>query len=491
MSSAESTPAAARLDTHLVSSVAWTAAAKWGSQIVSWACFLLVARLVPVRDFGLIAMASAFLGVLALLGEFGIGSTVVNLRQLEPRQLSQLNGLSVLCGISGLAVTALIARPMALFFRAPELVWMAPVMGLGLVFTGIRGVPQGLLQRDLRFKLISAIEATQMCVQAVLTLALAAWGGGYWALILGTLCGNACASLLPLVWSRPGLRFPHWRSIAGALRFSRTVTVSNVCWYAYSNADFVVAGRTLGKEALGAYSMAWTLATLPAEKLGSLVLRVMPGFLSNSQSDPAALRRYLCRVTEVIALVTIPAATAIALTASDFVPLVLGSRWRPAIAPLVLLSVYGAMSSLSPILPASLNAVGRPASAMWNAILKLLIFPPAFWYASRWGAAGIAAAWVCLYPLLSIPLLAAALRALALPLREYLASLVPGLTCSGAIAACVLIAAAVIPQGSPAWVRFAAEASAAAAGSVCALCLFHLDRVRAYRQKVRETAAAH
>jgi O-antigen/teichoic acid export membrane protein len=167
----------ASLDKHLVSSVAWTVAAKWGSQILSWACFVLVARLVPVRDFGLISMGSAFLGVLALLGEFGVSSTVVNLRSLDRDQLRQLNGLSFLLGIMGLAVTVSIAHPMALFFRAPELVWMVPVMGVGLVFTGVRGVPQGLLQRDLRFKLISGIEAAQMCAQAFVTLALARLGG--------------------------------------------------------------------------------------------------------------------------------------------------------------------------------------------------------------------------------------------------------------------------------------------------------------------------
>lgn len=486
MSIAELSPAPASLDQRLVSSVAWTAAAKWGSQILSWACFLLVARLVSVRDFGLITMASAFLGVFAILGEFGISSTVVNLRRLDREQLRQLNGLSFLVGVSGFLVIVLVAHPMAMFFRAPELIWMAPVMGVGLVFTGIRGVPQGLLQRDLRFKLISGIEATQMCLQAGVTVALALLGRGYWALVLGALSGNACASLLPLIWSRPGFALPNWRHIASALRFSRAVTISSVCWYAYSNADFVVGGRMLGKAALGAYSMAWTLATLPAEKLASLVLRVMPGFLSNSQSDLPALRRYLCRVTEIIALVTIPAAIAIALTAAQFVPAVLGNRWRPAIVPLILLSMYGAMSSVCAILPPVLNAVGRPESGMWNALLKLLVLPPAFWVATRWGAAGIAAAWVCLYPLLSIPLLTATLRALELPLRRYLASLIPALSCSAAVVACVLLAGAIMPQDSPEWSRFAVKAVAALAGFAGGLVAFHPDLLRAYGQKIRE-----
>ena len=127
---------------------------------------------------------------------------------------------------------------------------------------------------------------------------------------------------------------------------------------------------------------------------------------------------------------------------------------------------------------------------MWNAVLKLLCLPPAFWFASRWGAAGIAAAWVCLYPVLSIPLLSSTLRALGLPLRQYLSSLVPALSCSAAIFICTRLAGAVGPEQWPEWSRFAVKATAAVAGFGLALSMFHRDRLRAYRQKLREARVA-
>ena len=64
-----------------------------------------------------------------------------------------------------------------------------------------------------------------------------------------------------------------------------------IAWYSYSNADFLVAGKLFGQAGLGAYTIAWNLASLPVEKITSLVTQVTPAFLSAVQHDRAALRR--------------------------------------------------------------------------------------------------------------------------------------------------------------------------------------------------------
>ena len=43
--------------------IAWTAAARWGAQTLSWGATLLVARLLTPADYGLVAMATVFTGL--------------------------------------------------------------------------------------------------------------------------------------------------------------------------------------------------------------------------------------------------------------------------------------------------------------------------------------------------------------------------------------------------------------------------------------------
>ena len=84
-------PAHAQLDGTLVRGIAWTAGMKWGAQIFSWASTLIVARLLNPDDYGLVGMATVYLGLANLISEFGVGTTVITLKYLDSEDIAQLN----------------------------------------------------------------------------------------------------------------------------------------------------------------------------------------------------------------------------------------------------------------------------------------------------------------------------------------------------------------------------------------------------------------
>src|SRR3990170_3938689 len=100
------------LDRSLVRGVAWTAAAKWASQVLIWASWLIVARLLTPEDYGLVGMAAIYLGLVTLLSEFGLGTAVLAVRELSVDQIHQLNGLAVLAGLAGLLASCALAIPL-------------------------------------------------------------------------------------------------------------------------------------------------------------------------------------------------------------------------------------------------------------------------------------------------------------------------------------------------------------------------------------------
>src|SRR5215467_1332219 len=94
-----------RLDTSFIRGVAWTGAAKCASQILAWVSTLVVARILTPDDYGLVSMATVFLGIVTLVSEFGLGSAIVLLRDLSQEQIAQLNGLAVCLGMVGAAAS--------------------------------------------------------------------------------------------------------------------------------------------------------------------------------------------------------------------------------------------------------------------------------------------------------------------------------------------------------------------------------------------------
>lgn len=129
------------LDRSALRGVAWASAAKWSTQIFAWVGTVLVARILVPSDIGLLTTASVFVGLVMILSEFGIGTAVITMRELESESLAQLNGFSVMLGIGGTLLTALMAYPLGLFFRAPELPPVLMLVGLTFLIHSLRPCP--------------------------------------------------------------------------------------------------------------------------------------------------------------------------------------------------------------------------------------------------------------------------------------------------------------------------------------------------------------
>ena len=420
------------LDRIFVRGVAWTAAVKWLTQVVTWGMTVVVARLLAPSDYGLVGMATIYITLFTLFSEFGIGTAVVTLQGLTDGQLSQLNTISLLLGLLGFIISVAAAVPLGRFFHAPNLPSVVIVLSCGFIVSGIRTVPYSLLQKELRFKLLAAIEGLQGVVQALVTLILAFFGFGYWALVVGIVSVSVTPTVLVLIWRRQRFALPKFSSIRNAIHYSRHVVVGRLCWAGYDNSDFIIAGRVLGEGPLGAYTLAWTLAHAPLEKLTTLVNRVTPSVFATIQTDPEALRRYLRNITGAMALIIFPATIGMVLVAPEFVSLVLGPKWSGVVAPLELLALHALIRSNVILLSPLLNVIGEERLVMWNSVVALIVLPPSFYIGSHWGTVGIAAGWVVVYPLVQLRLFSRIFRRIHLSRSEYLEVLWPALSgCAG------------------------------------------------------------
>jgi PST family polysaccharide transporter len=477
------------LDQALVKGLAWTAAAKWSGQMLTWISTIIVARLLSPEDYGLVAMALVVVGLIELLNEFGMGAAIVRHRDLSDKQIAQINGLCFLVGLGGCAITVAAAWPTGYFYGTPELPYVLMVLSANFIITSFRTVPLALLQRDLQFRTAALNDAFQAIAQSIATVVLAALGFKYWTLVCGVLVGGLLSTLLAYRYRPRPLAWPRRRDIGEAITFGGHIVGWRVGWYACSQSDLIIAGKLLGERALGAYSLAMTIARIPSEKVTALIMRVAPAVLSAVQNDLPALRRYLLNITEMLALITMPAAIGIALVAPDFVVLVLGEHWRPAIIPMQILAIESAFGAIIPVIPSVAQAVGMARQGMVNALLKALVMPPAFIVGSHWGIEGIAATWLIVHPLVAIPFYALVFRRIELRAVDYFRSLAPALTGTLLMtAAFFAVQHYAWPFWSPLVVMLLGIAAAAVTYGV-ALLLLHRQRVHAVVAMMRTLRA--
>jgi O-antigen/teichoic acid export membrane protein len=450
--------ASALMDRRLLHGVSWTGGIKGVTLLMSWVSTIIVARILSPSDYGLVAMATVYLGLTTMITDFGLGSAIIALRELTVDVTAQLHAVAAMVGVVAFAISCLVAIPLSQFFNAPALIPVLIVLSTALVLDSMRTVPTSLLARDLRFKTLSLLEGLKVVIAVVLTLALAASGAAYWSLVLGNVIASLVVTLVVLARLPQRFMRPRLETLRSTLKFSAHFLMGQLAWYGYSNSDFVVAGRVLGRVALGEYTLAWTLTSAPGDKIMAIFGRVMPMMLAAVQRDAAALRRYFLLFTETLALMIIPASVGLALVAPDFVLLVFGEKWGAVVIPLQLLCIYTAIHIVATPTTPVLQVTGQPGFPARCGVATLFILPPAFYFlGDRLGTVGIAAVWLTIYPLVLIPVFVRVFRTLEMRFRDYVACIAPTIAGTALMAAVVLGVRMVVPAGSPVAVRFAMQ----------------------------------
>jgi teichuronic acid exporter len=452
------------LDRSLVTGIGWTAIFRWAAQIVSWGGTLYAARILSPADFGVIAMAMVPIGLVRMIEDFGFDAVILQNRDLSSEQVARLGGLAVLFG-SVLTLVILAASPLiAQAYGEPSVALVIAALSALVVLDALQVVPRVLLQRDLDFFWLGAVYLLQTVVVSAMVLGLALYGAGMWALVFNTIAGSAFATIL-LFLLRPFR--PRWPSDLAGLRdpilSGWRMLVSRAAYYANSTADQVIAGRALGKDALGHYSFAMSIASLPTQEITSLVSRVVPGVFSAAQSDRALLRRYFLLLTEALTYIAFPVSCGIALTAMHIVPVALGPQWDAVVPILQALCLYMAMYAAQTLVSHVLLWTGHFRHLMWFSLLSLGVLSVAFVIGIRAGGLeSLAWSWSIAYPLVCLPPMLIAWRILELRWLQFFNALLPALVACAVMSVIVLLVHSALGSDANHLLALAAEAAAGA-----------------------------
>lgn len=405
---------------RVLNSLKWLGSARAVAQVITTAISIVVIRLLDPTDYGLMAMATVFLGLILLLNEMGLGSALVQQQDLEQREMEQVLGMLLLVNL-GLYAGVYFAAPLiATFFKEPRVTLIIQVLAIRLPLVSLSVVQRSVLQRHMRFRARATIDFTSMTSGSVMTLSLALLGHGVWSLVYGTLFGGVVQVLGTYLASRVLLR-PRF-SVRGMRRqavFGGFLTVDRILWYVYTRSDAVIIGRVIGNEALGYYHVAKRLASLPLDKLGGTLNEVGFSAYSRVQHDRKALRSHYCKAARAASFFGFPVCFGISAVAPVAVPLILGSKWVDSVFTMQAIALVIPLRQLNVLNTPALLGIGRPEVNVVNLLFALTIMPAAFLIGSNWGLAGVAMGWLFGYPVYFGIMLARSLPILGVPVREY------------------------------------------------------------------------
>jgi O-antigen/teichoic acid export membrane protein len=202
----------------------------------------------------------------------------------------------------------------------------------------------------------------------------------------------------------------------------------------------MLVGRFLGPSALGAYSVAYNLMLVPISQIAIPVQDVLFPAFARMQHDLDALKAAWARANRLVAAIALPALGGLIVVAPDFVDVVLGKRWHPAVRVIQVLALVGMLQSVQGLNSSVLRAVDRTGALFRYSVVVTVASLTAFVVGLHWGVVGVATAYAISSAFVEPYYSRLTARSVGLSLIDFVRPLAGVAQAVVAMAACVLAA---------------------------------------------------
>lgn len=351
---------------------------------------LMVARLVPVEDYGIASTFAIVMAVIEMVSNFGLQQQIIQARDGDdPDFQAALQGFQLLRGVfSGLLLFAC-AGALADFMNFEGVAGAYQVMALVPVLNALQHFDIHRLNRHMIFGPLIVAGTMPALVSLVLVWPLALWLGDYRVMLYAILAQAVMGVVFThLMAERPWRMTLERAVIARALRFGWPLMLNNVLLFVVFNGDRILIGREMGAAELAIFSMGLTLTLTPtlvfARSMQNLFLPRLSA-LDPRGTDAARFSGMATAVLEIVLLASLLFAVGTVLLGRPVVYLLLGEKYLPLLPYIGLFAIAQALRMLK-IGPAiAALATGHTGNAMIGNLPRLVSLPLVWWLAATTG----------------------------------------------------------------------------------------------------------
>lgn len=424
----------------------WSFIATWGGEVLTFLVLITLARLLSPDQFGIVALAAAFVFVCREIINWSISRTLVQLKDAEPEHFDSAFWVTLTI-TTGCAIGLLLcAKPIGRLFESDLLAdlipWMAPI----LILSGVEIVQESWIMRELKFKALAKRALIAITLGGATAIALAIAGYGLWSLVAQHLVISLVNTVL--IWWfcdwRPRFRISS-RHLRQIFHFGKYMSGTSVCYMLGSRAYIFIIGLFLGPAAVGLYNVGQRIRRMLINAIPGAMARVyLPSMSRMIEQDPAAFPGAFSDALRFSAILSLPVFAGLACTAEEVVLVMLGEKWIDGIPVLRFLALAGFLQAGLTVSITAVIALGRADLEFKTAVVGTIVRVGLILIAVHWGIVAVAAAEALSVLLVEGVYIWFVIRCSSVTLRQYLQALAPVFAATATMAVSVLAAKALL-----------------------------------------------
>ena len=264
--------------------------------VVEIISFSIMSRLLTKQDFGYYAAITAVVAIFSCFSDAGIGSAIIQRKELNKRYIYNAFTLSLIFG--GVVSLALFfsAGLLAKYITDESMTIPLRLMSLTLLLQCMNSVNVSIMYRRLEFLRVGMINLFALVVTTIVAVVLALRGYGYYAIIAKVVITSILTLCLSSYFAKTkygfALDLKTFRQIFG---FSGWLMASGLFRNLAHDIDKLLMSRLLSVASLGAYNRPKDFIGQISGKLNGIFDTALFPVLSSIQSDNEKLGKAFSR----------------------------------------------------------------------------------------------------------------------------------------------------------------------------------------------------
>lgn len=357
---------------------------RWGMRFIGLATTIILARLLDLFDFGIIAMAMVVIGLLQLVTWTGVDLALIKERNPTRDHYDSAWTIQIIQGLF-LACLLLIAAPFSeAYFNEPEVVAVIRTMALNAVILGFGNIGTVEFRKKLDFAKEFRFGLYKKLAMFCVTVPAAILIGNYWAVVISLIFGSIVGVVLSYVMHpyRPRIST---KKIKDIWSFSQWLLVSRIGLFLNRKVDAIMVGNLMGTSSMGLYHVSYEIGTLFSSEFVMPIRRALFPNVALIKDDKTAFDSAIYTVVGAVAFLGLASGFGVAAIADEFTHFVLGEKWSDAAILIYWLAIYGAFAGVALGLEVVLLATDRPHISAMEAWGQLIIIVPMIYWAAHTG----------------------------------------------------------------------------------------------------------
>lgn len=339
----------------VLSNFVWRFAERCGAQLVTFIVSIVLARILAPEDYGQIALITVFTTIMQVFVDSGLGTALIQKKDADDLDFSSVFYFNFVVCLILYAVMFGAAPFIAGFYNDSSLTPIIRVISLTIVISGVKGIQQSYVSRNMLFKRFFYATLGGTTFSAFLGIALAYAGFGVWAIVAQQLSNTAIDTLilwLTVKW-RPKRMFS-WERLKGLLSFGWKMLASSLLDTVYNNIRSLIIGKMYSSSDLAYYDQGKKFPNVIVTNINTSIDSVLLPTMASTQDDAGRVKSMTRRAIKTSTYIMAPLMMGLAFCAEPIVELVLTDKWLPCVP---FLRIFCITYMFYPIHTANLNAI--------------------------------------------------------------------------------------------------------------------------------------